>query len=272
MSLNKFALILDEGPIARSYLQYLSDNKIKINELIYLGSKTLFFFKSIYINYNFNYINYKPRKFLKNTKVVRLIERVEELFKIRKNFFLDVYNFHNLNELCNQFYYCNSKRINSENCQEIIKNINSKIILNTGKQILKEILDLNKQFLHIHPGYLPTVKGADGSLWMLKKFNYLGVSSFIMNKKIDEGKIILREKIAIKELNVLNDDFNEQDLNDIWFSFVDPAIRVYHLKKLINKILSNKLSGNTYNNEESNYYSFMNKNDKSEILKKILIK
>lgn len=42
MSLNKFALILDEGPIARSYLQYLLDNKIKINELIYLGSKTFF--------------------------------------------------------------------------------------------------------------------------------------------------------------------------------------------------------------------------------------
>lgn len=271
MSLNKFALILDEGPIARSYLQYLLDNKIKINELIYLGSKT-FFFKSIYINYNFYFINYKPLKLLKNKKVIKLIERLEELFELRKNFFFDVYNSHNLNELCNKFYYCNSKKINSKNCQEIIKRVNSKVILNTGKQILREILNLNKQFIHIHPGYLPAVKGADGSLWMIKKFNYLGASSFIMNRKIDEGKIIHREKMAIKGLNILDGEFSDQDLNDIWFSFIDPSIRVYHLKKLINKILSNELYENTYSNEESSYYSFMDKNEKSKILRKILVK
>lgn len=83
---------------------------------------------------------------------------MEELFELRKNFFFDVYNSHNLNELCNKFYYCNSKKINSKNCQEIIKRVNSKVILNTGKQILREILNLNKQFIHIHPGYLPAVK------------------------------------------------------------------------------------------------------------------
>ena len=271
MNLNNFAIIIDEGPIGRAYLQFFEDKKIKINELIYLGSK-LPVFKSLLINYNFNLINRKPIKYLQNKNIVSLVNKVEETFSLRKNFFADAYKNKDIRKITNKFYYCKSKKINSKNCQKIIANANSKVVLNTGKQILKEILDLNKQFVHIHPGYLPAVKGADGSLWMIKKFNYVGVSSFLMNKKIDEGKIILREKMTIKGLNILDDEFSKQDLNDVWFSFIDPAMRVYHLKKLIGKILSNELHGSTYSNEESNYYSFMDKNEKSKILKKILVK
>ena len=55
-------------------------------------------------------------------------------------------------------------------------------------------MELNKKFIHIHPGYLPEIKGADGSLWHINKHNNIGISSFFMSKKIDEGLVIAKEK------------------------------------------------------------------------------
>jgi len=170
------------------------------------------------------------------------------------------------------YIFAGQKKINSKELKNIVLNIKSQNIINTGRQILKEILDLNKLFIHIHPGYLPAIKGADSSLWMLKKFGYLGCASFIMNKEIDNGKIILREKIFIKGLNILDKNFSERELYNIWFSFIDPAIRVYHLKKLIPKIQKNKITSHNYNHEESNYHSFMNKEDAAQIIRKVFLK
>jgi hypothetical protein len=271
MNYKNFALILDESPIGRAYLQFFQDSKIKIHELIYLGSK-IALFQSLYINYNFHYTNNIILKYLQNPKIISLIDKIEDTFNLRKDFFIDTYKAKNLEKICNELYFCRSKKVNSKELKNIVSNIKSQNIINTGRQILKEILDLNKTFIHIHPGYLPAIKGADSSLWMLKKFSYLGCSSFIMNKEIDNGKIILREKIFIKELNILDKNFDKEELYNIWFSFFDPAIRVYYLKNLIPKIQNNEITSTNYDHEESNYHSFMNKEDADKIIRKVFQK
>ena len=63
------------------------------------------------------------------------------------------------------------------------------------------IFKTGKNFIHIHPGYLPEVRGADGLLWSIKEYNKIGVSSFIMNHKIDSGEIIFREKSKAPIIN-----------------------------------------------------------------------
>jgi hypothetical protein len=149
-----------------------------------------------------------------------------------------------------------------------------KFYLNTGKQILKEILDTKKKFIHIHPGYLPLVKGADGSLHSIDKFDFLGVSSFIMEKKIDHGKIIEREKLSLPYFKLKNfEKYKIADIYRIWFAFVDPLLRTYHLRNLVEKkidIHNNQIYPN-HTKENENYFTFMSNAELERTFKKIFL-
>ena len=46
------------------------------------------------------------------------------------------------------------------------------------------------RFLHVHPGYLPTVRGADGLLWSTVVFGAPSVSAFYMAQGIDTGDVV----------------------------------------------------------------------------------
>ena len=259
---------LDEGPISRCYLELAKRVDFKFNEIIYLGKKTLFP-KNLYINFKFNLINRKPLTFLKDNNINKLITNVEKYFNLGDNFFKAAYSHYSIADRCDNFYYSVSSNINSEENIKILQKTQSLRFLNSGKVILKEILDQNKHFLHIHPAYLPEIKGADGSLWnIFKKDNFAG-SFFILDKKIDNGNIIFRDEIKIKKFKFL-DSKHTLNLYDIWFSFIDPAIRCYILDKVIrNNHLLDRAKINSIGGE---YFSFMSKMKRTEILKEILLK
>lgn len=259
---------LDEGPISRCYLELTKRKDFKFNEIIYLGKKTLFP-KNLYINYKYNLINRKPLIFLKDKNIGKLIRDVEEYFNLGNNFFRDAYSYYDISNRCQNFYFSKSSNINSRENIKILQETKSLRFLNSGKVILKEILDQNKEFLHIHPAYLPEIKGADGSLWnIVKKKNFAG-SFFILDKKIDNGNIIFRDSFKLKKFKYLDSKYIV-NLYDIWFSFVDPAIRCNILEKvIINKHLNDKPIINSIGGE---YFTFMSKEDRTEILKEMLYK
>ena len=147
-----------------------------------------------------------------------------------------MYLFKNIYSMNKIKLFTNNKSINDESSIKIINQCNADVFLNTGKQIYKKILDINKKFIHIHPGFLPEIKGADGSLWHIKEQSNIGVSSFIMNKKIDEGAIIEREKLLLPSFLLKNyENINIKTIYRLWFSFFDPLLRGWHLKNLIKK-------------------------------------
>ena len=75
------------------------------------------------------------------------------------------------------------------NCQPSIL-----IYSGPGGAILRhDILSTGKQFLHVHPGFLPDYKGSTTIYYSLIKDNLCGASAFFMTEKIDNGSIILRE-------------------------------------------------------------------------------
>ena len=76
----------------------------------------------------------------------------------------------------------------------IIGSRNSKLALIYAQNVKNEILNTKSKFVHIHPGYLPYVRGADAILWSIKKYNEYASTSFIINKNIDAGDIIYQEK------------------------------------------------------------------------------
>ena len=258
-------LILDEGPIARCYLELAKRQKFKFEEIIYLGKKTIFPNK-IFINFNSNFHNYKPKKFIKKKDVKKLIINLEEYFNLGSNFFYNSLENINLENYCNKLIFCKNRDVNSLEAIESVKKSDVNIFLNSGKQIYKDIFSSDKKFIHIHPALLPEIKGADGSLWNILKKKNFGVSSFYMEKKIDNGKIIDRETFNLKKFNYLSKKSNNE-LNDIWFSFVDPAIRSVHLKKLV----LNKFEEKDFTRNSGNYYSFMETTKKSKILNEFLV-
>ena len=68
-----------------------------------------------------------------------------------------MYRFENINYISDNIIISKSQKINSIENIDLIKSMKEKIFINTGKQILKEILDINKKFIHIHPGDLPLI-------------------------------------------------------------------------------------------------------------------
>ena len=260
-------LIFEDNPISRAYLEYYKRKNLTKIKIVYLKQKSLLP-KKILQNLKFNKNNYYPIKFLKDKRILNLINQIEDFFYLDKNFLISMYNFNNLNYFKNIVFTKNSD-INSKENVKFFSDIDDLNYLNTGKQILKEIFLSEKNFFHIHPGYLPKIRGADASLHGIKLYNQVGASLFKMNEQIDKGKIVLRIEKNYKKF-LFNDFqfFSPKDLYRIWFSFVDPAIRVWCLNNVIEqKLKTNKFLDLNSNNEVSKYYSFLNENELKDLFK-----
>ena len=57
----------------------------------------------------------------------------------------------------------------------------------------------------------------------------------------------------------------------IWYSFFDPLLRVFHLKKLIQnkKKIANNAQKNNFSEDENNYFSFLKEEELTRAFSKI---
>jgi hypothetical protein len=262
--LNDICLVFSENPIARAYLYLFLKEDLISNKIIYLNSK--FIFNKFFLKLNFNTTFNNTKKYLKSNNVLEFIKNIEKYFNLSDNFLIEMYNFENIFKFKN-FHFAKSSDINNYNNIEFFKSLEDKNFLNTTNKILKNILDLNKNFYHIHPGYLYQVRGADASLNSIKYFNEIGASFYLMDKKIDTGKIIKKFKVKFDKIFFPNNDqFNNYDLYQIWFSFFDPALRVMLLKKMLDQNMNlDNFETINLKPQDNNYYSFI----KKEELKKL---
>ena len=267
------ALIFFENPISRCYLQICKLRNFKFKKIIVLENKK---FIPNYISriYNFHKMNHYPLLFLKNETYKDVAKKIADYFSYPRNFFINSYKNYSLYNFTEDIEFVNTDNINSEIFIKSLlkkKNLN---YLNTGKKIQTEPFNYNLKILHIHPGYLPNIRGADASLWNLEKLNCLGATSFLMNKKIDEGQIVSKSFYnypRIKLKNFANTDSKE--IYRFWFSFIDPIIRSRHFDDFIldNKSEENNLFDLNKNVENKNeYFSFMDKINAKNIIKKVL--
>ncbi len=101
-------------------------------------------------------------------------------------------------------------------------------ILFTGGGLLRaNLLDLpGVRFLHVHPGYLPHIRGADGLLWSILIRHRPGASCFYMASGIDTGEVV-----AAEDFNPLGFDISHQERPDdqllyrALLGYVDPLLR-----------------------------------------------
>lgn len=265
-------LIFYENPIARFYINLLITYNYNLEKLIYLNKKT-FLPNSLMLRAQFNKNNFWALNFLKNKSIGYLLSQIEEYFNFPANFIKNSYNFKLLNELSCNTVFANTNDVNNELVAGIIKDSGNIDFLISSKHILKKnILTLRNNFLHIHPGYLPYIRGADGSLWGPYIRKKVGVSCFYLTKQIDKGKIISRLELDIPKFKLPRvKEYNLKDMYRLWFSFFDPLLRCYMLRKILNNNYES-FNKDSIDYSEEKYFTFMSDNIKSLLFNEIFSK
>ena len=109
-------------------------------------------------------------------------------------------------------------------------------VLFTGGGILREnLLELpGVRFIHIHPGFLPHVRGADGLLWSSLVRGRPGASCFYMEAGLDTGALVGAEEFPrITFPRSLTDSLDDAMLYRALFSFYDPVLRAKMLTNVL---------------------------------------
>jgi hypothetical protein len=105
-------------------------------------------------------------------------------------------------------------------------------VLFTGGGLLRaNLLDLpGVRFIHVHPGRLPFVRGADGFLWSMLVRGRPGFSAFYMAKGIDTGEVIAADDAPAVRFEIGGTARpDDATLYRALFSFVDPLFRAEFL-------------------------------------------
>jgi methionyl-tRNA formyltransferase len=146
---------------------------------------------------------------------------------------------------------------NSEKTANIVKQYNLDLGIILGARILKPIAfeKFNIGVLNMHPGILPENRGLDNVKWAIINGHDQGVTTHLIDIKIDRGVMIEQETI-----NIYHDD-----------TLMDMHIRIQHLEQKlmissIEKIKNGKI-GNTL--EQGNYYKSVPEDIEQTILTKL---
>ena len=262
--IKNISLIFSENPVGRAYLYLFIKKNLISNEIIYLNQKTIF--NNFFLKLNHNIVFRNTKKYLKSSNVLTLIRNIEKYFELDNNFLINMYNFENILKFEN-LKFVNKKDINNDLNLKFFKDLKENNFLNTSNVIFKNIFNSNKNFYHIHPGYMYKVRGCDGTLNSINYFNKIGASFFLMDNKIDNGKILSRFESEFKKLNFpKHTEFNVFDLYNIWFSFFDPALRVSFLNKLLDENISlDNFENINVNDEQNNYFTFIKKDQLKDL-------
>ena len=233
-----------EGPILRAYLSVIKNLGYKVNKVIklYNGHQKLQWLPQILRNpFLFSQEslinNYWPIKFFKDKKLSQnIINSIIENYNLGIDFFDLIgkacINYSEISDECIYFDW-GEKGWQNEKLFELLKSLGPQTYLFTGGGLVpKCILELpNTEFVHVHPGFLPYTRGADGILWSILTRGKAGAACFYMVPKLDEGNMILTEEYPSLQFERTSDDL--KTLYRLIFSFYDPAIRALCLKHVL---------------------------------------
>ena len=122
---------------------------------------------------------------------------------------------------------------------DVLSGTAARAILYTGGGIVPPwLLDIpGIRFLHVHPGYLPHVRGADGLLWSVLVRSRPAASCFCMDRGIDTGDIVAAADYPALQFDISpNPRPDDVTLYRAIFSFYDPILRAV---LLVDKVLGN---------------------------------
>ncbi len=242
-------VLFSEGPIARAYLETIKSMGLKVEKIIQLISVNdlvskkpvgRFLPTAMRLGYaarkQYNQMFYWPEqiknKYKKQVTAVRA--QIESKLDFSMSIQLAAMMPVSLHEYTPQVDQLMVNGLSDPVLENKLAAEASELFLYTGGGIVPEgLLNLaNKKFIHIHPGFLPDIRGADCVLWSQLIANTCSATAFFLAPGIDIGDVILpcwlpQVKLDFSGLN---------DLNMIYrliYGFFDPWVRAYVLRQLV---------------------------------------
>jgi hypothetical protein len=264
-----------EGPIARAYLETM-------HSLGFVPEKIIHLVSGLDISHGTPVARWLPsglRKFyaenLQKVKINYWPKNISENFPLLKKAIFD--EIHASLEFANSTLIEANKLKNlsfySDNVETILMDglsdpdlharflkFPSMTLLYTGGGILPEVLLSIPQirFIHIHPGFLPDIRGADCVLWSILLTGRPSATCFYMSPGIDTGDIIF--PCWLPKVTFTADD-NRYDLKTLYqavFSFFDPWVRSYALRYLLRRFSNfNTMPATPQSLDSGTTYHFM---------------
>ncbi len=211
--MKKIGIVLTPDIRSKAYLRKIIDNKIKIDEIIFMDDgRDERKFSSNIIKESKN-CGFDISKSVKN-----IIS--ENNLKIKK------FNFVNINHLELVNYLKKSKL--------------DFFIFAGGGILKKDILNCGPKFIHFHPGIVPDYRGSTCFYYSILNEDNCGVTAFIMDESLDTGDIIY-QRIFQKP--------SHEFIDDVYDAHIRSETMIELLKK---NLLENKKfkkqdeEGNTY--------------------------
>jgi len=108
------------------------------------------------------------------------------------------------------------------------------VLFTGGGMVPAALLALPRcRFIHIHPGVLPQVRGADGLLWSLLLRGRPGATAFYMSPGLDSGDVIATGEFVLPPLPEGFTAFDPRTAYRLLYSFVDPVLRALMLLRVL---------------------------------------
>jgi methionyl-tRNA formyltransferase len=110
----------------------------------------------------------------------------------------------------------NTMDVNSDNVINAVREVEGDYVVYSGPGgaiLRKRVMAQGKEFIHVHPGWLPAYRGSTTLYYSLLVDKTVSCSVFLMRGKIDAGPLLYRKTFRIVDTNV---DFDY---------VLDPAIR-----------------------------------------------
>ena len=279
------------GTATKAYLEYLRESNLQPKKIIDIKIKN----RNIYYNviekllgekvtrhlYDVYQIHCKKKHPIRrevqgidNKKYKELGNLFIECANVKLNFFATI----DYSEYCTNVEKIKVSSINDKKLFSFLEKQECKTFLFTGGGILRDqILNLrDSRFIHIHPGIVPDVKGADGLLWSILIKGNPGMSCFYMNEGIDTGEIIYTREY-INELSLISIDIDYYGYYNIYralLDFYDPILRAQTLISMLKEVGDNKLDNlpTTYQNpNDGRMYHFMHPRIREKAIEAFLL-
>jgi len=181
--------------------------------------------------------SHKPKV---HTGYLAVFDSIHELHKV----------FESVDE--NQMSLAREKAVRAANINDVqivnfMRNQLGSVVLFSGGGIVRQNTfdGVSKNFIHMHPGLLPAVRGADCFFWSVLVDGYPSCTAMYQNAGIDTGEILHEDSF---ELPKFNDKFvknlREKNSLEIFYEilyrsildFYDPVMRSATLSGVLNKV------------------------------------
>jgi hypothetical protein len=264
-----------EGPIARAYLETIKSLGLKPQKIIELvAAKDVATKKSVgrflpalmrtgyASSIQKNKIHFWPKNLIKtHPKFIHSISsEVQDKFSFSKQC---IDNANALKPLSDYSDEVESLLVDGLNDPKLLQFLSqepaSALLFTGGGLVPDELLSLQHlRFLHVHPGYLPDIRGADCALWSSLLTGQTSATCFYMSPGIDTGDIIYPCWLPRLSLPLKLSGIERQSIYRAVYGFIDPWVRSFVLREIIEKNAQFlQLSSFSQDESEGNNFHFM---------------